>query len=145
MKKIFLVTTALWLSILSTPLLAMTGDFDGSKPLVCTVISVSECLMDQGCRDVSPEEVNLPRFLWINLDKKVIQSNRSGQDARTSTIESVKEVDNKLLLQGAEQGLEEVRDGFGWTIAIMADTGEMVLTASGDLAAEVAFGVCTPQ
>jgi hypothetical protein len=145
MKKIFTVTTALCVYLLSTPLLSIAGDFDGSKPLVCTVLSVSECLMDQGCREMTPEEVNLPRFLWINLSKKVIQSSRSGQDARTSKIESVKELDHKLMLQGAEQGREDVRDGFGWTIAIMTDTGEMVLTASGDLVGEVAFGVCTPQ
>ncbi len=37
-----------------------------------------------------------------------------------------------------------IRDDFGWTIAIMEDTGRMVLTASGDLVGDVAFGVCTP-
>ena len=60
-------------------------------------------------------------------------------------VERVEEVDNKLIIQGAEQGREDVRDGFGWTIAIMEDTGQMVLTASGDLVGNVAFGVCTPQ
>ncbi len=59
-----------------------------------------------------------------------------------NTIERVEEVDNKLIIQGAEQGREGVRDGFGWTIAIMEDTGDMVLTASGDLVGLVAFGVC---
>ena len=146
MKKILGISVALFLYLAVTPLTgSAAGDFDGSKPLVCTVLGVSECIMDQGCRQVTPAEVNLPRFLYINLAKKVVQSSRSGQDARTSKIESVKEVDNKLMLQGAEQGREDVRDGFGWTIALMTDTGEMVLTASGDLVGEVAFGVCTPQ
>ncbi len=44
----------------------------------------------------------------------------------------------------AEEGLQGIQDGFGWTIAIMEDTGRMVLTASGDLVGDVAFGVCTP-
>jgi len=43
-----------------------------------------------------------------------------------------------------EEGRQGVQDGFGWTIAIMEDTGRMVLTASGDLVGDVAFGVCTP-
>ena len=62
-----------------------------------------------------------------------------------NTIERVEEVDNKLIIQGAEQGREGVRAGFGWTIAIMEDTGDMVLTASGDLVGLVAFGACTPK
>ena len=34
---------------------------------------------------------------------------------RKSSIESVKRVDGKLILQGAEEGRQDVRDGFGWT------------------------------
>jgi hypothetical protein len=36
-----------------------------------------------------------------------------------------------------------VRDGFGWTVAIMEDGGQMVLSASGDMVAISAFGACT--
>lgn len=99
--------------------------------------------MGEGCKEVTAEEINLPRYLWINVGKKTIQSKKTGDDSRKSQIERVKKVDGKLMLQGAEQGREDVPDGFGWTIAIMEDTGQMVLTASGDLVGEVAFGVCT--
>ncbi len=144
MKKIVVAIFAL-LCISTTPLLSIAGDFDGSKPLLCTVIDVSECIMGERCKEVTAEEINLPRYLWINVDKKIIQSQKTGDDARKSPIEHVKNLDGKLMLQGAEQGWENVRDGFGWTIAIMEDTGQMVLTASGYLVAEVAFGVCTSQ
>ena len=90
------------------------------------------------------EEINLPRYLWVNVGQKTIQDKKTGDDTRKSRIESLKQVDGKLILQGAEQGREGVRDGYGWTIAIMEDTGQMVLTASGDLAAVAAFGACTP-
>lgn len=144
MKKIFVITLAL-LFISTTPLLSIAGDFDGSKPLLCTVIDVTECIMGERCKEVTAEEINLPRYLWINVGNKTIQSKKTGDDSRKSQIEHVKNVDGKLMLQGAEQGREDVPDGFGWTIAIMEDTGQMVLTASGDLVAEVAFGVCTSQ
>ena len=145
MKKKLVIILAL-LCIPTTPLLSMAGDFDGSKPLLCTVIEVTECIMGEGCKEVTAEEINLPRYLWINVGKKTIQSKKkSDESTRKSKIERVEEVDNKLIIQGAEQGREDVRDGFGWTIAIMEDTGQMVLTASGDLVGNVAFGVCTPQ
>ena len=142
MKKTLMFIMALF-SIPTTPLLSMAAEFDGSKPLLCTVINVTECIMGQGCKEVTAEEINLPRYLWIDVSKKTIQSKKKSNESRISKIEQVKEVDSKLIVQGAEQGREDVRDGFGWTIAIMEDTGQMVLTASGDLVGNVAFGVCT--
>ena len=143
MKKKLVIILAL-LCIPTMPLLSMAGNFDGSKPLLCTVVEVTECIMGEACNEVSAEEVNLPRYLWINVGKKTIQSKKKSNDSRKSKIERVKQIDSKLIIQGAEQGREDVRDGFGWTIAIMEDTGQMVLTASGDLVGDVAFGVCTP-
>ncbi len=54
-------------------------------------------------------------------------------------------VDGKLILQGAEDGYQSVRDGLGWTITIAEDTGRVVMTASGDKVAFVVFGACLPQ
>jgi len=125
------------------PTLVIASDFDGSQPLLCTVNDVTECLAGEKCKEVSAEDINLPRILWIDVAKKTIQSKKQGDDARKSQIDQVKHVDGKLVLQGAEEGSGDFRDGFGWTIAIMEDTGQMVLTASGDLVGDVAFGMCT--
>lgn len=122
---------------------SVAGDFDGSKPMVCTVIEANECLMGEGCKAVAPADVNLPRYLWIDVAKKTVQSAKGGDAARKSPIEGVKRFDSKLILQGAEDGQEGVRDGFGWSLAIMEDTGQVVLSASGDLFAVTAFGACT--
>jgi hypothetical protein len=135
-----LVSASACVSILPSP--SVAGDFDGSKPLVCTVITVNECLEGEGCKAVAPEDVNLPRHLWVDVAKKTIHDKKAG-DGRKSPIEAVKRVDGKLILQGAEEGRPDVRDGFGWTIAIMEDSGQMVMTASGDMVAIAAFGACT--
>jgi len=113
--------------------------------LLCTVNDVTECLAGEKCKEVSAEDINLPRFLWIDVGKKTIQSKKQGEDVRKSQIDQVKHVGGKLMLQGAEQGPDDNGGGFGWTIVIMEDTGQMVLTASGDLVGDVAFGVCTIQ
>jgi hypothetical protein len=127
-------------SVLPSP--SVAADFDGSKPLVCTVITVNECLPGEECQTVSPDRVNLPRYLWVDVAKKIIQDKKA-EDGRKSRIESVKRVDGKLILQGAEEGRPDVRDGFGWTVAIMEDSGQMVLSAAGEMVAISAFGVCT--
>jgi len=133
------------LCISATPLVSLADDFDGSKPTLCTVIEVTECIIGQGCHAVAAEEIDLPRYLYINVGKKIIQSHKDKKKARKSKIELVNDIDSKLILQGAEQGYEDVRDGFGWTIAIMQDTGQMIMIASGDFVGDVAFGVCTLQ
>lgn len=132
--------------VLALAPLSTAGDFDGTRPLVCTVIDFTECTMEEGCQKVTPEEVNLPRIFWIDVKNKIMKDKEKdeGEGFRKSPIMSVQRIDNKLILQGAEEGYEDIQDGFGWTIAIMEDTGRMVLTASGDLVGNVAFGVCTP-
>jgi len=132
------------LSIFISSLTVWADDFDGSRPLLFSVISVMECTPDNGCRSVTIESVDIPRFLKIDLDKKTIGP-VSESDARPgSTIERVERVDGKLILQGAEDGYESVRDGLGWTIAISEGTGRVVMTASGDQVAFVVFGASLP-
>ena len=62
---------------------------------------------------------------------------------KNSSIENLEKIDGKVIIQGAEDGIEGVRDGLGWSLALAEDTGQMVLTASGDEVGFVMFGACT--
>ena len=103
-----------------------------------------ECTPDNGCRAVTVDSVDLPRFLKIDFNKKTIGPASESDTRPGSTIERVERVDGKLILQGAEDGYESVRDGLGWTIAISEGTGRVVMTASGDQVAFVVFGASLP-
>ena len=132
------------LSIFISSLTVWAGDFDGSRPLLFSVISAMECTPDNGCRAVTVDSVDLPRFLKIDFNKKTIGPASESDTRPGSTIERVERVDGKLILQGAEDGYESVRDGLGWTIAISEGTGRVVMTASGDQVAFVVFGASLP-
>jgi hypothetical protein len=123
---------------------AIAGDFDGSKPLLVSVARIMECTPVEGCKDVSANEVRLPRFLKIDFAKKTIRPARGGEDIPDTVIERSERVDGKLILQGAEDGYAEMRDGLGWTMAISEESGLVVLTTSGDEVGFVVFGACTP-
>ena len=123
----------------------MAGDFDGAKPLLVSVSRILECTPVDGCRDVSADSVGLPQFLKIDFAKKSIRPAREGESIPDTTIERSEEVDGKLMLQGAEDGYAELRDGLGWTLAISEETGQVVLTASGDGVAFVVFGASLPK
>ena len=132
------------LSIFMSSLTVWAGDFDGSRPLLFSVISAMECTPDNGCRAVTIESVDLPQFLKIDLNKKTIDPVSESDTRPGSVIERMERVDGKLILQGAEDGYASVRDGLGWTIAIAEGTGKVVMTASGDQVAFVVFGACLP-
>ena len=123
---------------------ATAGDFDGSKPVLVSVARILECTRVEGCRDVSADSVGLPQFLKIDFAKKVIRPSRGKEDIPDTAIERSEEVDGKLILQGAEDGYEKMRDGLGWSLAIAEDSGQVVLTASGDQVAFVVFGAAIP-
>jgi hypothetical protein len=88
--------------------------------------------------------MNFRQFLRVDFQNMVIKG-VTDEDGRQTKIENMEQIDGKLILQGAEDGVEGVRDGVGWTAAIMEDTGKTILTASGDDVAFVVFGACTPQ
>jgi len=123
---------------------AAAGDFDGTRPLLISVIRVVECVPDGACREVTPAGAELPQFLKIDFNKKTIRPAAAGDETPATAIERQEFVDGKLILQGAEDGYEKMRDGLGWTIAISEQSGQVVLTASGDQVAFVVFGAALP-
>ena len=124
------------------PFSAVAGNFDGSKELICSVMNIVECGPGGKCQKVTAEEAGIPYFLRINFQDKKIASTHADGNKRVTDIERFEKVDNKVIIQGAEDGIEDVRDGVGWSAAIAEDTGKMVLTASGDDVGFVVFGAC---
>jgi len=61
-------------------------------------------------------------------------------EKRGSEIKRMERIEGKLMLQGAEDGVEGVGTT-RWTLAISEETGRAILTASGE---EVAFVVFVP-
>jgi hypothetical protein len=143
MKRYIWIVSAFLCSIIAAST-AETGNFDGSKPLLISVIRVIECTPDGTCREVSPASIQLPQFLQIDFTNKTIRPAAADDKTPATTIERQEVVDGKLILQGAEDGYEKMRDGLGWTMSISEGTGQVVLTASGEQVAFVVFGASIP-
>jgi len=135
------IGVALLMLVIISP--AGADDFGKADRLLCAVVDVHECLPGAGCEETTANEINLPQFFKIDIKKKRIKGIRAGGVESGASIQSIQHLDKKIILQGAQDGLKDVRDGVGWTVAIMEDTGRMVLTASGDMVGFVVFGACT--
>ena len=122
---------------------AMAGDFDGSNQLICALMDLVECQPGGKCQQVAAEDVGIPHFLKINFKEKKISATHANGSKKSTDIENFEKIDGKIIIQGAEDGIEGVRDGVGWSLALDEETGKMVLTASGDQVGFVVFGACT--
>ena len=143
MKKYIWIVCIFLCSIIAASAVG-AGDFDGTRPLLVSVIRVVECEPNGTCSEVPPASAKLPQFLKIDFTQKTIRPADADDKTPATTIERQEVVDGKLILQGAEDGYEKMRDGLGWTMAIAMDTGQVVLTASGDQVAFVVFGAALP-
>ena len=79
---------------------------------------MTECTPDGTCREVTPASIQLPQFLKIDFTNKTIRPAVTGDETPATNIEHQEVVDGKLILQGAEDGYEKMRDGLGWTMVI---------------------------
>jgi hypothetical protein len=136
MRKLLASALAFSLGLVTGNALAI----DTSEPILCASLDVFECVDGAGCEEVLPEDVDAPTFLWIDIGNKEIRASVEGSGSR---IDHIEEVEDRLVLQGVEDGREDAKDGTGWTISIEQKTGRMVATAAASQAAIIIFGACT--
>ena len=116
---------------------------DGSEPIICASVNILECVPDGTCQRINAEEAGIPRFLKIDFaEQRIMRTRPNGNDV-SSQIERSEVVDGRMILQGAEDGFEGVSDGIGWSVSIDQETGDMVITGSGEQVGFVIFGACT--
>ena len=120
---------------------AASADFDGSEPLMCSLGQIVECDYGAECRTVTNESIDASDFVRLDFRKKQYIGITAGEATEPGDIDSVEDLDNHLIVQGA-QGSSPT-DTLAWSVSINQTTGRMTFTASGDDAGFVAFGACT--
>jgi len=144
-ESLYFWITAAVLGVCSLPVSVHAGSIDGSQDLLCAPQFVIECGPDGNCEQELPAGVNLPNFFQIDFSAKELSAVTESENKRTSKIKSMEFLDGKIFLQGADDGIEGVRDGLAWSIAIVQETGRLSFSASGENVAFVIFGACTPR
>ena len=112
---------------------AAAGKYDGSVPLLCVPLAVTECGAEGECQQGTPQSVNLPQFFRVDFKTMTI---RAVEQNRESAIKTVDRVNGKMILQGVQGQL-------GWTMIIAEDSGQMSATIAGAIEGYIIFGSCT--
>ena len=130
------------LFLLITPQQLLSADFNSKGLWLGMVHKGVEYHLGGRPVDFDPESVGLPRKFIIDFNSKIIKPTKDSVVRRRSKIKHIKHIENKVILQGVNDGVEGVNDGIGWSMSISKKTGKFVITASGDKVGYIVFGIC---
>ncbi len=119
----------------STPLLA--DDISNARAVICTPVLVTQCTPDGECVSLPPWELNIPQFIEIDLEKKMLRTTEASGHDRSSPIEHLERDGDLIFLQGVENGR-------AFSFVIAADTGRTSIAVTRDGLVVTVFGACTP-
>jgi hypothetical protein len=106
----------------------------GADVRICALTRVFDCLSTDGCQEVTLLEMDLPRFVKIDLETKVILSLDNLVSRPATTFKAIERLEGMIVLSGV--------DARGWSMTIAEGSGELTLTASGNDEGFVVFGNC---
>jgi len=120
--------------VLAFLLLAVSAVAAEENQRLCALTRAYECTVGGECGELTIEEMALPHFVRIDLDKRsIIALDRKVQRDDTKIIQ-IKDLEEITVLQGVEQR--------GWSIALGKESGNLTLSAAGDGHGFIVFGVC---
>ncbi len=132
MRLLNVISLIVSLGLAPYPLAA--ASYDGSAPLLCALMQVIECEAASDCQQTTAEDVDLPPFIKVNFAEKTLMG--ADNNDQKAVVESVQNAHGRLVMQGGKEGR-------GWSLVILKDTGKMsAVVADGD-GAFVIFGACT--
>jgi hypothetical protein len=123
---------------------AAAGDFDGSRPLSGITGKIVEINSYQVIDGVDADTVGLPNKFLIDFNARTLRAAKDSRVRKTIAFKRLVHIENQIVLQGVDEGVEGVEDGLAWSLTISKKDGKAVLSASGNGVAYVVFGVCRP-
>ncbi len=99
----------------------------------CALTKAYQCTSENGCKEASIQEMQLPRFIQIDLKNKTMNS-LDKKVARVTHFKDIDHVEDMLVLHGTEKR--------GWSMTMGETSGNLTLSASGDGESFVVFGSC---
>jgi hypothetical protein len=117
--------------------LVCADDLTGSTTLLCAGVQATECFEGGECGIDLPENLNMPAFIEIDLDAKLLSTTAASGENRTTPITALSREDGSIFLQGHEMGK-------GFTFVIDEQSGQVTVAIAAQGRAVIVFGNCTP-
>lgn len=130
MKRLVVASAGLLGSI------AAADDLRGVDRLLCATAAVIVCAEEVECFTIPAWEIDVPEFVVIDLDGKMLSTTKASQQNRSTPIAAISRADGNIYLQGIEGGR-------AFSFVIHEETGHVTVAVSRDGLTVTVFGACT--
>ena len=108
----------------------------GVDKMICASVQVQICIENDTCYAATPDELDVPEFVIIDLKKKSISTTRASGQNRSTPFTSVERIDGLIYLQGTEGGRV-------FSFVINENSGHITAAVVRDGLSVSVFGSCT--
>jgi len=116
--------------------LVAADNVEDADTLLCAAQHVFVCFEDGDCRSAMPWELNVPDFVIVDVDKKILRTTKGSGENRSTTADVTFREDGRLFLSGHEYGRL-------FNIVVDESLGLMTATVTINGATISTFGACT--
>ncbi len=116
---------------------AAADDLTGADRMLCAPGEVTLCAMDGECTSGPPWEFNVPDFIEVDLEARLLKTTEASGENRQTPILQILREEGMIVLQGFETGR-------AFSFNIDEASGTMTAAAARSGLFVGAFGVCTP-
>ena len=119
------------------PSTSRADELTGHPRILCTAVQATVCSPEGGCTMGSPWDYNVPQFIEIDFDQKMLSTTKaSGQD-RSTPFKNLERNEGKIFLQGVEKGR-------AFSFVIDEASGDASIAVARQGMTVSVFGACTP-
>jgi hypothetical protein len=136
MLRTFLGAGLLVGSLVLTGPAARADDLTGASRFLCSAVSVSRCDGD-GCDNETTEGANIPQFVTVDLDARLLSTTPTSGENRSTPIETVRREGGLIVLQG-------LQNGRAFSFVIGEKTGRASVAIAREELVLSVFAACTP-
>lgn len=132
----FLVRGAIALALALAVFPARGDDLTGANRFLCASVQATRCTAED-CLVSAPWEWNIPEFIQVDLDSKMLSTTKASGTFRKTPIKHVERENGLIVLQGVEAGR-------AFSFVITQETGFASVAVAREGITVGVFGTCTP-
>jgi len=112
-------------------------DLTGTSQILCVPVQATLCIEDGECAVDLPWNVNIPQFIEVDLEAKMLATTEASGLNRETPIEHLRRENGTIVFHGFEMGR-----AFSWVID--EKSGRVTAAIATDGISVAVFGACTP-
>jgi hypothetical protein len=125
------------LIMMVVPTAVLADDVKDADGILCTAVQATVCSFEGECEIGAPWNWNIPQFIEIDFEKKMLRTTRASGENRQTPFKNLEREAGLIFLQGVEAGR-----AFSFTIE--EDTGRASIAVARNGLTVSVFGACTP-